>query len=103
MARSPVAPSPGFAHSRPTAAGPPDRSRFGYNWPRRRGVVGMSMAESRDQVADSARRVAGSETKPVQVFTLGSFRVIVEGRILQDDAWRRRNARQVFNCLLSSL
>jgi DNA-binding SARP family transcriptional activator len=63
----------------------------------------MSMAETRDPVADSTSAgVAGSETQPVQVFTLGSFQVVVHGRVLQDDAWRRRKARQLFKCLLSS-
>src|SRR5262245_14211391 len=63
----------------------------------------MSMAETRDPVADSTSAgVAGSETQPVQVFTLGSFQVVVHGRVLQHDAWRRRKARQLFKCLLSS-
>src|SRR5688572_23779947 len=37
----------------------------------------------------------------VQVEMLGSFRVIVNGRPLPEDAWRRHKARQLLKCLLS--
>src|SRR5438046_2244111 len=32
---------------------------------------------------------------------LGGFRVVVRGHTLDDHAWRRRAARQLFKCLLS--
>jgi len=37
----------------------------------------------------------------IQVFTLGTFRVVVQGRVLDGGAWRRRQARQLFKALLS--
>jgi DNA-binding SARP family transcriptional activator len=37
----------------------------------------------------------------VCVYTLGTFRVVVHGRIVEDGAWRRRTARQLFKLLLS--
>lgn len=37
----------------------------------------------------------------VHVETLGGFRVTVAGRVLPEDAWQRRKARQLFKCLLS--
>jgi DNA-binding SARP family transcriptional activator len=43
------------------------------------------------------------EARPplVQVFTLGGFRVLVGGRVVEDRAWRRKTARQLFKVLLS--
>jgi DNA-binding SARP family transcriptional activator len=41
-------------------------------------------------------------TQPaIQVFTLGQFRVLVGGRVVEDHAWRRRAARQLLKFLLS--
>src|SRR5216683_1324917 len=37
----------------------------------------------------------------IEVFTLGAFRVVVQGRVLDGRAWRRRQARQLFKGLLS--
>ena len=37
----------------------------------------------------------------VQVFALGGFRVLVRGRVVDDQAWRRKTARQLFKVLLS--
>jgi DNA-binding SARP family transcriptional activator/class 3 adenylate cyclase/Tfp pilus assembly protein PilF len=37
----------------------------------------------------------------VEVYALGGFRVMVNGRPLPDDAWRRRKARQLFKCLVT--
>ena len=37
----------------------------------------------------------------VQVFALGGFRVVVGGQTLDDHAWRRRTARQLFKVLVS--
>jgi DNA-binding SARP family transcriptional activator len=37
----------------------------------------------------------------VRVYTLGSFRVFVADRIVEDHAWRRRAARQLFKVLLT--
>src|SRR3712207_3492970 len=42
-----------------------------------------------------------TRTAAVQVYLLGSFRVVVHGRTLGADAWPRRRARQLFKCLLS--
>jgi len=36
----------------------------------------------------------------VQVYVLGGFRVVVDGRPVDDQAWRRRPARQLFKILL---
>ena len=36
----------------------------------------------------------------VQVYVLGGFRVVVGGRAVDDQAWRRRPARQLFKILL---
>jgi len=36
----------------------------------------------------------------VEVFALGGFRVLVSGRLVDDQAWRRRSARQLFKILL---
>jgi predicted ATPase/DNA-binding SARP family transcriptional activator len=40
-------------------------------------------------------------TQTIRVYTLGRFQVVVRGRALPEDAWRRRKARQLFKCLLS--
>jgi DNA-binding SARP family transcriptional activator len=37
----------------------------------------------------------------VQVYLLGGFRVVVRGQAVEDHAWRRKTARQLFKCLLS--
>jgi DNA-binding SARP family transcriptional activator len=37
----------------------------------------------------------------VRVYTLGGFRVVVADRIVEDHAWRRRAARQLFKVLLT--
>jgi DNA-binding SARP family transcriptional activator len=37
----------------------------------------------------------------VQVYVLGGFRVVVRGHGVDDHAWRRKTARQLFKCLLS--
>jgi DNA-binding SARP family transcriptional activator len=37
----------------------------------------------------------------VQVYTLGTFRVLVGGQAVQEHAWRRRTARQLFKVLLT--
>src|SRR5437868_1019428 len=37
----------------------------------------------------------------VQVYLLGGFRVVVRGHRVDDHAWRRKTARQLFKCLLS--
>jgi DNA-binding SARP family transcriptional activator/Tfp pilus assembly protein PilF len=37
----------------------------------------------------------------VRVFTLGAFRVLVGNRVVEDQAWRRRTARQLFKVLLT--
>jgi DNA-binding SARP family transcriptional activator len=37
----------------------------------------------------------------VQAYLLGGFRVVVHGHVVDDHAWRRRSARQLFKCLLS--
>ena len=39
---------------------------------------------------------------PVKVYLLGRFRVVVNGQPLANDVWRRRKARQLFKCLLTS-
>jgi DNA-binding SARP family transcriptional activator len=38
---------------------------------------------------------------PVRVYTLGGFRVFVANRVVEDNAWRRRAARQLFKVLLT--
>src|SRR5690242_21827119 len=43
----------------------------------------------------------GGASPGVQVFTLGSFRVLVRGRLVEDHVWRRRTARQLLKALLS--
>ncbi len=40
-------------------------------------------------------------TQAMRVYLLGRFEVVVRGRTIPDDAWRRRKARQLFKCLLS--
>src|SRR6266545_419046 len=51
---------------------------------------------------DAARPSEATERAPaVQVFTLGGFRVVVHGQPVEDHAWRRKPARQLFKCLLS--
>jgi DNA-binding SARP family transcriptional activator/tetratricopeptide (TPR) repeat protein len=42
-----------------------------------------------------------SDPPSVQVFALGGFRVVVNGRVVEDHAWRRKTARQLFKALLS--
>jgi DNA-binding SARP family transcriptional activator len=37
----------------------------------------------------------------VQVYLCGGLRVVVRGRVVEDHAWRRKTARQLFKCLLS--
>ncbi|MBV9323891.1 MAG: AAA family ATPase [Chloroflexi bacterium] len=37
----------------------------------------------------------------VRVYTLGTFRVVVDGCAVEDTAWRRRTARQLFKVLLT--
>ncbi|HEV7664695.1 MAG TPA: AAA family ATPase, partial [Chloroflexota bacterium] len=37
----------------------------------------------------------------VQVYALGGFRVLVRGRLVEDQAWRRKSARQLFKHLLT--
>src|SRR5262245_26312629 len=37
----------------------------------------------------------------VRVYTLGGFRVLVDGEPLDEHAWRRRTARQLFKVLLT--
>jgi DNA-binding SARP family transcriptional activator/Tfp pilus assembly protein PilF len=61
---------------------------------RSQGNPGMQSAEDQDNLA-----TASSPT--VQVFALGGFRVLVRGRVVEDHAWRRKTARQLFKCLLS--
>jgi DNA-binding SARP family transcriptional activator len=47
-------------------------------------------------------QVIPAELPPaVQVFVLGGFKVVVGGRVLGDQAWRRKTARQLFKILLS--
>jgi DNA-binding SARP family transcriptional activator len=38
----------------------------------------------------------------IEVYTLGDFRVVVDGQSIAPEAWRRRRATQLFKCLLSS-
>src|SRR5260221_11498480 len=52
--------------------------------------------------ADSGRPPTNAARQPaIQVFTLGAFRLLVRGRPVEDQAWRRKPARQLFKILLS--
>jgi DNA-binding SARP family transcriptional activator len=52
-------------------------------------------------VRQDMARTPQAEYPRVQVFTLGGFRVLVGGRVVEDSAWRRKAARQLFKVLLS--
>jgi DNA-binding SARP family transcriptional activator len=53
-------------------------------------------------VLDTGRETLANGPPPtVQVFALGGFRVLVRGQPVEEKAWRRRAARQLFKCLLS--
>src|SRR5467141_4102239 len=45
--------------------------------------------------------IVAHPTTTVQVYLLGSFRVVIAGKQLDDAAWRRRKARQLFKYLLN--
>jgi DNA-binding SARP family transcriptional activator len=42
-----------------------------------------------------------SNTPAVRVYSLGAFRVLVGNQVVEDNAWRRRTARQLFKVLLT--
>jgi DNA-binding SARP family transcriptional activator len=46
-------------------------------------------------------QIAVAQPPAVQVYLLGGFRVVVGGHGVDDHAWRRKAARQLFKCLLS--
>jgi DNA-binding SARP family transcriptional activator len=50
---------------------------------------------------DDAIANDGGVAPGVQVYTLGSFRVLVRGHLVEDNVWRRRTARQLLKALLS--
>src|SRR5919199_1911047 len=51
-------------------------------------------------VRQDMARTPQAEYPRVQVFTLGGFRVLVGGRRVEDSAWRRKAARQLFKVLV---
>jgi predicted ATPase/DNA-binding SARP family transcriptional activator len=48
-----------------------------------------------------APQASGENLDGIQVYSLGGFRVVVDGRAIADDVWPRRKARQLFKLLLS--
>jgi DNA-binding SARP family transcriptional activator/lipoprotein NlpI len=51
--------------------------------------------------AGTQRHEQTASTPNVRVYTLGTFRVLVGGQAVEEHAWRRRTARQLFKVLLT--
>src|SRR5579859_3369008 len=51
--------------------------------------------------AEDQQQELTSRAPDVRVYTLGTFRVLVGGHALEDSAWRRKTARQLFKVLLT--
>lgn len=62
----------------------------------RRGAVLSAVVPETGQGA-----LAAASSPAVHVFALGGFRVTVRGQPVEDHAWHRKAARQLFKCLLS--
>jgi DNA-binding SARP family transcriptional activator len=51
--------------------------------------------------AGTQRQEQTASTPNIRVYTLGTFRVLVGGQAVEEHAWRRRTARQLFKVLLT--
>src|SRR5690348_569115 len=52
-------------------------------------------------MAGAQNREQSGKTPNVRVYTLGKFRVLVGSQALEEHAWRRKTARQLFKVLLT--